>query len=198
MANIVLVDDHAATRLGLAAFLAAHGHQVVGQASSLAEAATLFGTDPPAAVILDIALNADWGLDLIAALDARYGKKKRPRVVVYSMFIDYAHVNSALAAGAQGYVCKTDPLEDLAAALTTVLAGKRYVAPQVAPKLVALKDTLAGLTKRERRVFDLAQYHSSNKDIAAKMGITVRTVENYLAIIYDKVGVRSRKELVAL
>jgi DNA-binding NarL/FixJ family response regulator len=202
MKTVILIDDHDMMRRGLAAYFAQRKYwQVVGEAASIEEAGTLFkrlqeNKTIPDIVLLDIDLNGQWGLDLVEKIKTQFSPS--PRIIVYSVFEDFAHVRAAMRAGAAGYVCKARRESELEAAMETVLAGGFFMPPQLASKLSAVFDLTTGLSKRERQIFDLVQLRQNNKQIAEKLGIALRTVENNLSMIYDKTGVTSRKELETL
>ncbi|AEF85663.1 two component transcriptional regulator, LuxR family [Treponema primitia ZAS-2] len=203
MKTLVLIEDHDMMRRGLASYFSQQKRwEVVGEAATLDEASALFetlvktGVPLPDIVLLDIDLNGAWGLDLVPKLREWYGKK--PPVLVYSVFDDYAHVKAATRAGVAGYVCKSQREAELETAMDTILQGDIYFTPYLFPKISAVSDITIFLTKRERQIFELVQRLYSNDRIAGELGINIRTVENKLSIIYDKIGVKSRGELEKL
>lgn len=204
MKTLVLIDDHDMLRRGLASWLAEDKDwRVLGEASSLEEAAALFEslTVLPDVVLLDIDLKSapagSWGLDLLPPLKERYGGKAPP-VLVYSVYDDYAHLKAAFRAGVRGFVCKSRDAAELRAAMDQVAEGKTCFSPEIAPRIAEVSGLMLGLTKRERQVFELVQLRRSNVEIASELGISVRTVENNLSIIYDKTGTKNRRELERL
>jgi two-component system response regulator NreC len=175
--------------------------QILGEAGSIEEAEALFkrlakARTVPDIVLLDIDLKGQWGLELAAVLQRTFSP--RPCIVIYSVFDDLAHVKAALKAGAAGYVCKSQPVTDLEAAMETAIAGGCYVPPHLAARLSTVFDLTAGFTKRERQIFDMVQLRRSNREIADELGISLRTVENRLCDLYDKTGVHSREGLEQL
>jgi DNA-binding NarL/FixJ family response regulator len=204
MKTVVLVDDHDLMRRGLAAFFSGRqGWSVAGEAASLAEAEALFekldrGKTPlPDLVILDLDLGDSWGLDLIPFL-RRCCKKSAPPVLVYSVYNDYAHVRAAIRAGAAGFICKSQVEKDLESAVETILEGKIAFDQGLLMKVQTVTDMMTGLTRRERQIFELAHGSRDNQSIARELNISVRTVENYLSMIYEKTGLHSRAELEKL
>jgi DNA-binding NarL/FixJ family response regulator len=204
--TLVLIDDHALLRRGLSSWLAENGQwQALGKAASLEEATALFERlDPglPDLTLLDIDLHSpdcpgSWGLDLIPFLKKQYGKNVPP-VLVYSVYDDYLHFKAAFRSGAKGYVCKSQDTGELRAAMDQVAAGGVWFAPDHAFRMAAVSDIVLGLTKRERQIFELVQRRNSNREIAAAIGISVRTVENNLSVLYDKTAVKNRTELERL
>ncbi|MDR2375166.1 MAG: response regulator transcription factor [Treponema sp.] len=195
---MVIVEDHPLMRKSLAGFFAGSGRWLVlGTAGSLEEAKTLLSapeTTRADILLLDIHLEKDWGLDIIPWIK-RQKREKSPAVVVYSAFDDYAHVSAALSLGIRGYVTKNQSETDLEAALNTVLAGRVYMDRSAELKLQSAAGAISLLTRREADIFTLVKDGFSNQQIAEKLSISRRTVENILHCIYDKTGIPSRLEL---
>jgi DNA-binding NarL/FixJ family response regulator len=206
--NLVIVEDHPVMRKGLAAWFAETGRwKVLGTAASLDEAAALICPAAGASggntgekadiVLLDIQLEGAWGLDLIPRLRERMGEAA-PFCVVYSSFEDWAHVNAALSAGVRGYVSKKSDEAALEKALLTVLAGNEYIEKPLGEHLGRITAMMDRLTRRETEVWNLAREGLSSRRIALRLGISPRTVDNILSIVYDKTGIAGRKELMKL
>jgi NarL family two-component system response regulator LiaR len=180
-------------REGLAAYFTGTGRwEVKGTAATLAEAKELVTNTETDIVLIDIQLEDGWGLDIIPCL-----KDKTP-TAVYSAFDDYSHVNAALGLGVKGYICKRSNSPELEKALLQVLNGETYIDDTVRARFQAVTGRLNLLTKRETEILNLVRNKLPNKEIAARLGISFRTVENILYAIYDKIGVRSRYELELL
>ena len=194
MKTVIIIDDHEMMRLGLAARLENHW-QIAGEAASLEEAKTLFKslTVAPDLILLDIELGNEWGLDIIG--DKSLCNGKFPPVLVYSVYDDYAHVNAAIRCGARGYVCKSQSAVELLEAMEDVSSGKTSFPPALLQRMAITTDKILGLSKREQEVFSMVQHGKSNREIAADLGVSLRTIENNLSIIYDKTGAKDRKEL---
>jgi DNA-binding NarL/FixJ family response regulator len=203
--NLVIVEDHPVMRKSLAAWFAETGRwKVLGTAANIDGAAALVC---PAAVsvtaektdivLLDIQLEGVWGLDLIPRLRERLGERA-PFCVVYSSFEDWAHVNAALSAGVRGYVSKKSDEAELEKALLTVLAGNEYIEKPLGEHLGRVTAMIDRLTRRETEVWNLAREGLSSRRIALRLGISPRTVDNILSIVYDKTGIAGRKELMKL
>jgi DNA-binding NarL/FixJ family response regulator len=197
MKTVVIIDDHEVMRSGLAARLK-NNWQIIGSAASLEEAKTLFKRldNAPDLILLDIELGKEWGLDIIN--DKKLFSCKFPPVLVYSVFDDYAHVNAAIRSGARGYVCKSQSAAELLEAMEDAASGKTSFPLALLQRMAITSDKLLGLSKREQKVFSMVQRGKNNKEIAAEMGVSIRTIENNLSIIYDKTGVKNRKELEKL
>jgi NarL family two-component system response regulator LiaR len=197
MQTIVLVDDHVMIRRGLAARLGSTGRFcVVGEAATLGEARGLLESleNAPDLVILDIGLGDDNGLELMGAAPEREGKI--PAILVYSVFEDPFRIQSALHAGARGYVSKSAGEPELLAAIDAVLEGDLWLDPRLEPKSAAAPDIYALFTRREREILELAQKNYDNAKIAKALALKPRTVENYLSRIYAKTGAASRNDLL--
>jgi len=194
MKTVVIIDDHEMMRSGLAARLENHW-QIAGSAASLEEAKKLFKSldNTPDLILLDIELGKEWGLDIIG--DKSLGNGKFPPVLVYSVYDDYAHVNAAIRSGARGYVCKSQSAAELLEAMEDVSSGKTSFQPTLLQRMAITSDKILGLSKREQEVFSMVQRGKNNKEIAAALGVSIRTIENNLSIIYDKTGAKDRREL---
>ena len=121
-----------------------------------------------------------------------------PPVLVYSAYNDYAHINAALRSGVRSYICKSQRVEDLLEAMNDVASGKTAFPSSLIQHLTEVSSLTLSLTRREREVFTMVQRGFSNKEIADRMGVAVRTIENNLSILYDKTGVKNRRELEKL
>jgi DNA-binding NarL/FixJ family response regulator len=193
--KIIIVEYHPIMRKGLADYFAGTGRwQVMGTASTLAEAKELASRATADIFLLDIQLEDGWGLDIIPLVQ----KKDGPIMAVYSSFDDYAHVSAAMGMGVQAYVCKRRSEQELEAALRSTLDGTPYIDDTVQSKLSKTVSLFSLLTKRETEIFRLVTQGLSNKQIAENLKISPRTVENILSCVYDKTGIRSRAEMERL
>jgi two-component system, NarL family, invasion response regulator UvrY len=184
--RVLLVDDHPAIRQGLALLLADEGFAVCGEAGSRVEALAGLEENRADAAIVDLSLDGEDGVALIADL---YGLGVP--VLVYSMHNDARRVESAFAAGALGYVTKREFQGVLVQALRDVAAGRRFVSSCAA---AALAEGLAGgaaeavdtLSRNERKVYGLLGHGADTFDIAAALHISNHTVESYYSRILVK------------
>ena len=198
MHTLAIIEDQPVMLKALTAFFEQRGTwRITGAASTLAEGRALLerAAGELDVLALDIQLEDAWGLELIPLL--RSLGSSAP-VVVYSGFFDYAHVSAALAAGARGYVCKTHDENELEKALQSVIAGKEYIDPSAQSTLNIYTGMVSRLTARETEILSLVKQGLPNKKIAARLGISYRTVENLMTCIYDKTGIESRGELQKL
>lgn len=191
--RIVLADDHAVVRTGLRALIdMPTGPTVVGEVAdgSAAVASALELT--PDVLVLDVSMPGSGGAEV-----AERVRQEQPgvRVVALSAHEDREYVQRMLAAGASGYVLKRSAADDLVRAVRTVAAGGTYLDPGVAAAAGG-SPTAAELSDRETEVVRQIARGYSNKEIAAKLGVSVKTIETYKARSLEKLGLHSRVELV--
>ncbi|GHV95780.1 DNA-binding response regulator [Spirochaetia bacterium] len=201
MNTVALIDDHPLAVNGIGAWLKSTGRfTIAGTAGSLEEARTLFEQleTLPSVVILDIALGADDGLAVIPLLKtiAKERKTALPAIVVCSMFEDPFLIQNACDAGAGAYIAKSADINEIISAIDAALAGNSYI--KAAYQLPVQQWAARGISSREREIVALIKQHVSNKEIAEKMHISIRTVENHLSHIYVKTNTCSRSELAEL
>jgi NarL family two-component system response regulator LiaR len=197
----MLIDDHPLAVNGIGAWLTASGRfTIAGTAGTPGEAqALLENLDPlPAVIILDIALGAENGLALIPAVKETAQKREAPppRIVVCSMYEDPFLIQTALDAGAGAYIAKSADIQEIITAIDAVLAGNTYINPSC--RTPVLKWASTALSLREREIVALIKQSLSNKQIAERLKLSVRTVENHLSHIYVKTNTCSRTELAKL
>ena len=199
--NFLLVDDHPMVREALASLLLElRPGSTVRQAASGAEALAALGDGQVVdLVLLDLRLPDGSGLDLLRRIGAA---SIGTAVVMLSGDLDRQTVQEALAAGAVGYVPKTEPREIIAGALGLVLAGGVYVPPVALQTAARTFDTRAatpealGLTGRQLEVLALLMQGKNNKLICRALGLAEPTVKNHVSAILRALGVDSRTEAV--
>jgi DNA-binding NarL/FixJ family response regulator len=197
--SIVVVEDHPVMLRGLAEWFAATGRwQVLGVAPSLAAAKELLACLSPDVLLLDIKLPDGWGLDIIPWYKQHTENDRLPKMAVYSSFDDYPNISTALGMGVDAYICKHRSEEELEDALLQALDGKIYIDDTVRMRLNVVNNLIDILTKREGEVLSLLKKGMSNKQIALSLGISSRRVENILYCVYDKTGIKTRRELQQL
>ncbi len=201
--RVLVVDDHPVFREGLAASLSAFPDlEVVGRAADGPEAVEMAAATEPDVVLMDLNLPSMSGVEATALTCAL---PDPPAVLVVTMVDDDDTVFAAMRAGACGYVLKGSTAEEIAAAVTTVASGGAVFGAGVAARLLA--DTAAvdrgrrgrtsvytGLTDREADVLDLLGQGRSNQQIARDLGLSVKTVQNYVSRILDKLQVSDRTQ----
>jgi DNA-binding NarL/FixJ family response regulator len=199
--RVLLADDHAVVREGLKALIDAEdGLEVVGEASDGLQAATLAGELEPDVAVVDVSMPGLNGVQLAARLrDERPGSK----VLALTVHEDRAYLREMLSAGAAGYVLKRAAASELIQAIRAVASGGTYIDPNLAGSIVDTfvrpavpAEAQADLSDREAEVVRLIARGYSNKEIAARLGLSVKTVETYKTRSMEKLKTRSRVELV--
>jgi DNA-binding NarL/FixJ family response regulator len=190
--RVFLVDDHPAMLRGLSILLEQDGLEVCGEAQSRNEMMAQIDTAKPDLALLDISLDTENGLDLIADFRTRGIK-----VVCYSMLENATIIKRAIVAGAGGYVTKREPAENLLQAIRDVLAGKHAISPLADECLSTSEpcaDDDAGLSVREAQIISLIGKGIPNVKIAAMLHISVRTLEAYCSRIMAKLNLRGMQD----
>lgn len=202
--RIMLADDHNLFRQGLQRILEKQeGFEVVAEASSGLEAIEMARVHQPDVAIMDIAMQELNGIEATAQL-----LKQSPRtgVLILSMYSDERYVIRAVKAGARGYLLKDTVEEGLIEAIQQVYAGQPFFSPSVAQlfQQAGIRDVQERkgddryelLTERERQLYHLLAEGRSNKEIAARLNLSLHTVETHRTRIMEKLGVHSIAELV--
>jgi DNA-binding NarL/FixJ family response regulator len=194
--RILIVDDHAIVRDGLARLLASDGDHQLSQAAGGREALALARSRAPELIILDLNLPGLGGLELLRRL-ARVSPAK---ILVLSMHAEPLYARRALDAGAAGYVSKNAAPDELLTAVRRVSAGGRYVEAEIAQALAlgAGAETLDALSPRELEIMRLLAGGASLAEIAGALGVGYKTVANTLTLIKSKLGVARTADLVRL
>ncbi len=198
--RVLLVDDHAVVRTGTRQVLETSGDiAVVGEAESGAAALALVDAMEPEVVLVDVQLVDESGIDVARELAVTHPSV---RVVILSAHDDEEFVHDAFEVGAAGYLLKTMPRDELIGAVRA--AGRGTVV--VDPVLSSRRDTqeasnvlgIRRLTWREQQAVELVAEGLTNRAVALRMGVSVRTVEGHLNHVFAKLGIESRTELVRL
>jgi len=185
--RLLLVDDHQLVRDGLRARLGdAPEIEVVGEAGNGQEALSAAAILRPDLALVDIGLPDISGIQLTATLNDRFPET---RVLILSMYDNSEYVLSALRAGARGYVLKDAPSSEIIAAIKGVALGGTCYSSAVAKALAAAGTTPPLLTDREKEVLILLAQGDSNKRIAQKLDLSVRTVETHRLNLRRKLGI---------
>jgi two-component system uhpT operon response regulator UhpA len=199
--QVLLVDDHPLFRAGLAQILATEPDmQVVGEVGNAADAVDVARREPIDIVVLDVLMPTTSGISLAAQiLDVRPNCK----VLALSVLDEPVMIAAMLRSGASGYALKTQPPNEITEAIRTVLAGQRYLPPNVSRDEVLARvhgdgEPLQRLTRREREIFDLLIRGHSNDDIGTRLFIARRTVETHRQRIMKKLATHSIVEMIRL
>ena len=202
--RLILADDHAVIRSGLRLVLERQPEfKVVGEAADGSEAITLAEQLLPDVAVLDVAMP---NLNGIEAARQITSKSPKTAVVILSMHSDEGYVLRALNVGARGYLLKDSPESDLIAAVFAVHAGKAFFSPAISRVLVddyvrqmrqrGLEDSYELLTAREREVLQLLAEGKSNKDVAARLILSLYTVETHRSNLMEKLNLHGLPELI--
>ncbi len=203
--SVVLIDDHTVLRDGLKLLLSLEPDlEVVGEAGTGREGVSVAQEKRPAVVVTDVGLP---DIDGVAVTRQLRESLPETRVLVLTVHDEEHYVYTLIQAGASGYLLKNSAGNDLVEAIRTVAAGKPWLQPEIAMRLMSVASDpatqqealgLAGLveplTSREIEVLKLLAGAASNKEIADRLVISTRTVETHLANIYGKLAVRGRTE----
>ncbi len=201
--RVVLADDHEVVRTGLRALVdSTPGMKVVGEARDGAEAIARVRELKPDVLVIDISMPV---LDGATATERLTRENPQVKVLALTAHEDRGHFARLLQAGAAGYVLKRAAADELVRAIRAVTSGATYVDPVLAGSLLrgvgrplntdpsAITDPLS---EREEEVLRRIAWGESNKEIATHLGISTKTVETYKARITEKLGLKSRTEMV--
>jgi DNA-binding NarL/FixJ family response regulator len=202
--RLLVVDDHEVVRQGLVALLDRRaGFQVVAEAGTVSEAIDAARRFRPDLVIMDIRLPDGSGIEACREIRAELPET---RVVILTSFPDEEAVLSAIVAGASGYLLKQIRARDLVSALETVGRGDSLLDPAVTEKVLervrriatgSEPDELAALTAQERKILLLVAEGMTNKEIAAEIFLSDKTVKNYVSSILSKLNLERRAQAAA-
>ena len=203
--RVLVVDDHEVVRQGLVALLDRRdGFQVVAEAGTVAEALEQARRHEPEIVIMDVRLPDGSGIEACREIRAEMPTTK---VVMLTSYPDEEAVLSAIVAGASGYLLKQVRARDLIAALEAVGRGESLLDPAVTEKVLERirriasgsqeTDELSQLTGQERKILMLVAEGMTNKEIAAEIFLSDKTVKNYVSSILAKLNLERRAQAAA-
>lgn len=203
LAHIVIVEDFPVVRDGLVQLLGADpGLKVVDAVGDERSARSSLKEHQPDLLVLDLVLNGNNALTLIADLTRELPQLK---ILVLSMLNEAVYAERALRAGALGYVMKTADTSEVLQAVRSVLDGRVYLSPKIFVGVfrgllhrTPLREVRGaeGLSDRELQVFQLIGSGAPNRQIAAQLGISVKTVETHREHLKTKLGLQTSGELV--
>lgn len=210
--RVLIVDDHAIVRAGLRLLISGQDDMtVIGEAGSTQDGIDAAERLSPDVALIDLSLPGEGGIEAIRQL-----RRTRPRVrtVALTMHDDPLYLRSVLSAGGSGYVVKRAADSELLAAIRAVREGRSFVSPMLAeaeaqeaqeaaaPPQVSdpadAEEALARLSARERQVLVLLAHGHTHSEMAEQLGISVKTVETHRARLSDKLGLKTRADLVRL
>ena len=203
--RLLIVDDHEVTRLGLRTLLESYPQfEITGEASSVAETLEAAMRLKPDLILLDVRLADGSGIDVCRRLQRLDIDTK---ILMLTSFADDDVVFDAISAGADGYLLKEIQGDNLIQAIQDVAAGKSILDPAVTrrvmsrvcnPDLLAVRNKLDLLSAQERRVVALVAEGKTNKEIGREMGLSDKTVKNYLSNAMEKLNLSRRSQAAAL
>ncbi len=197
--RILVADDHPVVRDGLVAMLTTQtDFRVVGQASTGREVVANIEIARPDVVLLDLEMPDLDGVEALRQVTAEHPEVK---VLVFTAFDDDERIVSAVQAGAQGYLLKGSPRDEVFDAIRVISQGGSLLQPVVASKLmrhVSSQGVRSRLTARELEALHLLAKGMTNKEIAAELVITVRTVKFHVSSILRKLEAGNRTEAVRI
>ena len=196
--TLLLAEDHAIVRQGLSSLLNADGNfKMLGEARNGREAVEMALRLKPDVILMDIAMPEMNGLEATRQI---YAAHPAARIIILSAHSDHEYVERATEAGVAGFLEKQTSAEILTKAIRDVAAGKSYFSPSIAKRrpldaskprgrdgLVKAKGTQ--LTSRETEVLQLVAEGSANKQVAAALGISIKTVEKHRQHVMDKLNI---------
>lgn len=202
--RLLIVDDHEVVRQGLVALLARRdAFQVVAEAGTVAEAIAMATRFEPDIVVMDVRLPDGSGIEACREIRA---ERPATRVVMLTSYPDEEAVLSAIVAGASGYLLKQIRARDLVAALEAIGRGESLLDPAVTEKVLervrriatgTFSDDLAQLTQQEQKILLLVAEGKTNKEIAADVFLSDKTVKNYVSSILSKLNLERRAQAAA-
>lgn len=195
-----IIEDHDRLRATLREVLELEGLGCLATFASCEEALASATPPDPAAIVLDLALPGIPGVE-----GARRFKERFPacEIVVFTVFDDREKVFEAICAGASGYLLKSDPPERIASAVREVLAGGSPMTPEIARMLVERFSRMpagpatVAISEREQEVLRLLVDGLAKKEIAARLDLSIHTVDNYVRRLYKKLHVNTLGGAVA-
>ncbi|MDO6654448.1 response regulator transcription factor [Anaerobacillus sp. 1_MG-2023] len=205
MIKVLLVDDHAVVRMGLKMLLnSLKDMEVVGEASEGNEGIEKAMETNPDVVLMDLSM--PHGKDGLSATSELKKQLPHTAILILTMHDDEEYLFRAIQAGASGCVLKSAPHDELVQAIRSVCSGNAYLHPSATKRLMEeyignLKqdemDTYQLLSDREKEVLTLVAKGYSNKEIAEKLVISVKTVETHKGNVMGKLKIKTRPELVS-
>ena len=196
--TVLLAEDHAIVRQGLSALLKADGQfKMVGEARTGREAVELARTLQPDVVLMDIAMPVMNGLEATKQI---LTANPAAKVLILSAHSDDVYVERMIAAGVAGFLEKQSSAEILTKAIHEIAKGKSFFSPAIAKRLASdpgkprdrdgmIKAHGARLTSRESEVLQLVAEGQANKQVAAQLGISIKTVEKHRQHLMDKLNI---------
>jgi len=199
--NLILIDDHTMILHGLGTYIEHHSSwKVLFKVSSKNELLEELDEHPlqikeknsSTIALIDIKLENDSGYDL-----CRIIKERCPEIkcIMYSMYSSYGNVMKALESGADGFISKNAKEDELIVALDAVSGGEKYIQKELRDMMQENSNFLSRLSPRENQILNYICKGNNKSQICRELGISKRTCENYLSLLYDKLDVKDADEL---
>jgi two-component system response regulator DevR len=202
--RVMLVDDHEIVRQGLRSLLERREHlDVVAEASSVAEAVSEAARVNPDVIVMDVRLPDGTGIEACREIRAA---RPETRVLMLTSYADDEAVYAAIIAGASGYLLKQTRGRELVTAIEAVARGESLLDPSLVGKVLERmrdlaggghKDKLSELSEQERRILSHIAEGKTNREIAAIVYLSEKTVKNYVSTILSKLGMERRAQAAA-
>jgi DNA-binding NarL/FixJ family response regulator len=202
--KVMLVDDHEVVREGLRALLNRRsGMRVVGEAGTVADAISVASRENPDVVVMDVRLPDGSGVEACREIRAA---RPETRMIMLTSYADEEAVLASILAGASAYLLKQTRGQQLAEAVEAVARGESLLDPQVTMRVLdqvrnmatgAAADKQAQLNENETKILKLIAEGKTNKEIAAEVYLSDKTVKNYVSSILSKLNLRRRSEAAA-
>lgn len=193
--TVLIADDHAIVRMGLAALLEPESSiRVIGEADDGDVAIRKAMRNKPDIVIMDIMMPVRDGISATQEIKSRL---PHTRVLILTTSTVSDDLSRALEAGADGAITKSNANAQLLTAIRAIAAGKRWVSPEI-EKQIATDPPIQKLTERQEQVLSSIVRGLTNADIAHQLGIREDSVKEHLNLIFSKIGAANRAEAVAI
>jgi two-component system, NarL family, response regulator DevR len=201
--RVVLIEDSEVVRMGVRTLLGTTGDlEVVGEAANVAAGIETCARLKPDVVLLDIRLPDGTGFDACRQILRRHSDT---RVLILTSMAEDALVDEAIRAGAHGYLLKEVDGIGLVNAIREVAAGRSILDPAITARVMNMvkagvsgSDPLASLSPQEKRVLQLIAEGCTNKEVGLKLGLSEKTVKNYLSTVFEKLHVSRRAEAAVI
>jgi DNA-binding NarL/FixJ family response regulator len=198
--QVLVVDDHPIIRQGLMRLIAQEPDlQVHEGPDNVDDAFRQIQEIRPDLVLVDISLKDSHGIELISQVKDFDGRIK---MLVWSMFDEKIYAERAIRAGAMGYICKKEPINNVIDAIRHVLQGNMYLSPHMTNNVLRRlsggeleRNPISGLSNREIEVFQMLGRGMTTKSIASKLGVSPKTIEAHRERIKTKLNLKNASEL---
>lgn len=201
-ASLACVDPYPIVAKGLACFLGDEdAFEVVAHGATAADAIMIAANKQPAVTIIDISARGD----VFAAIGDMRRTNPAGKILIFTAVTEVDAAVKALEAGANGYVLKSAPAEELISGIKCVLSGETFITPSFAMSVITALRTASlrkvaarasQLSSREDQVIRLLLHGKTNKEIASKLSISEKTVKHYMTLLMHKLNARNRIEVV--